>query len=344
MRTGSGMFALGRTRRSGNTVRYLRRRFLIASGALLVAPLARAQSGRTYRVGIVMIASQSAVKHNEAAFLGGLRDRGYVVGRNLVYDVRYAGGDFSRVPAMVDEIIALKPDVIAGFESVVEVMRAKTSTIPIVLTNSTDPVALGLARSLARPGGNVTGISTQWELFPPKHIQILREMLPRLSRVGMLIDMTMTSARPGEQLARNAAQTIGATLIPYYVTNNAEIERAFGQMEKDRPDALLMQSSGIVFGFRDRIYDWTLRLRIPFAAIVPSMGDEGALLAYGAGFEQAHRDATAYIDKILKGTKPGDLPIEQPTKFELVINLKTAKALRITVPQTVLFRADRVIE
>jgi putative ABC transport system substrate-binding protein len=316
----------------------------MAASSLLALPILYAQTGKIYRVGLTHVGAEDTAKRTNEAFLSALRGYGYVEGRNLVYEVRYAGGDFGRVPTIVDEIIGLKPDVLAGFESVAKVMREKTSTIPIVLTNSADPVGLGLAQSLARPGGNVTGISTQWELFPSKQLEILREILPRLSRVGLLIDTTAGGSKIGEELTLKAARTIGVTIIPYRVKDRAEIDRALDQVEKDHPDALLFLASAVVYSFRERIYDRTLRLRIPFASSVPSMGDEGALLAYGPSLEQAFRDATKYVDKILKGARPGDLPIEQPTKFDLVINLKTAKTLRLKIPQSMLIRADRVIE
>jgi len=274
------------------------------------------------------------------AFVAGLRDHGHVVGRNLILDVRYGDGGPSRLPAQVDELIALKPDVLAGFEAPAKIMKGKTSTIPIVLTSSSDPVGIGLAQSLRRPGGNVTGISHVWEQLVPKSIELLREFVPRLTRIGLLLDTTSPGSRAAEENARNAAKTYGATIVPYYVENLSTLEKALAAMSKDRLDGLTGGGGGVIINFARLILENSLRLRIPTAGNV----DLGALFSYGPSLIQAYRDSARYVDKILKGAKPGELPIEQPTKFEMAINLKAARALGLKIPQSVMMRVDRVIE
>lgn len=323
---------------------FRRRQFLIIAGALLATPLAHTQTGRTHRIGLGFQVSRALARPLEEAFIAGLRDHGQIVGQNLVVDIRYADGNPDRLPPLVDELIALKPDVLAGFETVARVMNAKTLTIPIVLTNSSDPVSIGLAQSLARPGGNVTGISSQWEELVPKHIEILREILPRLSRYGMLLDTTWPGMKATEENAQLAAQRFGMTFVPYHIANRAEVERAFAKMEKDRLDALGVSGGGVLVNLAQLIVDHLQRLHIPVSLVPGAPGEMSALFLYGPNLLQAYRDAAKYVDRILKGTRPGDLPIEQPTRFEMVVNLKIARALGLKIPPSVLLRADRVIE
>jgi len=324
-----------------------RRRFIKRAAALILWPASGlAQTGKTHRVGLGFQVTKAVARPLEEAFIAGLRDHGLVAGRNVLVDIRYADGDAGRLPAIADELIALKPDVLAGFESMAAAMKAKTATIPIVLTNSSNPVGSGLAQSLARPGGNVTGISQQWEDLPPKTIEILRELLPRLTRIGFLLDATFSGSKGIETNAQKSALSVGATLVPYYVASRTELEKAFGAMAKSRPDALLIGGGGVLTNQFEMIVENCRRLRIPFPTVPGVANDtaQAALFLFGANWVQGYRDAASYVDRILKGAKAGDLPIEQPTKFELVINLKVAKALGLTIPQSVLVRADRVIE
>jgi len=244
----------------------------------------------------------------------------------------------------VDEVIALKPDVLVGWEAEAQVMRMRTASIPIVLRGAIDPVAAGLAQSLRRPGMNVTGVAQLNYLLPQKHIQLMREILPQLSRVGQLVDTTVPGCRLVEENARHATDTLGAVLVPYYVSNRDDIDRAFGQMAKKRPDMLLPCPSAVLGHFRPVLIEQAARLRIPFTSFVVTNVAAGVLFAYAASVHDGQRKAAIYVDRILKGANPADLPIEQPTKFELVINLKTAKALGLTIPPSVLARADQVIE
>lgn len=319
-----------------------RRNFIALAGSLLAwPPIALAQIGKTFRVGLCFQVTKEAAKPLVDAFVAGLRDQGLVVGRNLILDVRYGDGGPSRLPALIDELIALKPDVLAGFEVPAKIMKARTATIPIVLTNSSDPVGIGLAQSLRRPGGNVTGISTVWEQVVPKNLELMREILPRLARVGLLLDTTSPGSKAAEENFRSAAKTFGATSVPYHMTNQAELDKALAAMAKDRLDALIGGGGGVIINFAKSIIDNSLRLRIPFAGIDAG---SGALFSYAPSLVQAYRDSARYVDRILKGAKPGDLPIEQPTRFEMVVNLRTARALGLKIPQSVLLRADRVIE
>ncbi len=310
---------------------------------LFAAPPAQAQTGRIYRIGIVRQPTAEWQPYLES-FRAALRDLGYVEGSNLILDLRTPDLDMRRLPELVDELIALKPDVLVGHEKTAQVMRAKTTSIPIVMTNALDPVRAGLAQSLRRPGMNVTGSAQLHDLLPAKHIDIMREILPRLARVGQLVDTTQSGCKVVEEVARQAARSVGAVLVPYYVANRAEIERAFSQMEKERPDVLLPCPSAVLANHRDLLFENAVQLRIPFTSFVVTNVPKGVLFAYAANLHEMYRRAATYVDKILKGAKPGDLPIEQPMKFELVINMRTAKALGLTIPPSVLVRADRVIE
>ena len=318
-----------------------RRNFIALGSGLLVCPrLALAQSGKTDRVGLCFQVTPEIAKPLMEAFVEGLRDHGHVVGQNLILDVRYGDGSPARLPALIDELIALRPDVLAGFEAPAKIMKAKTSTIPIVLTNSSDPVGIGLAQSLARPGGNVTGISTVWEQLLPKSIELLREILPLMTRVGLLLDTTSPGSKVAGENSRSAARTFGMTTVPYLVANQAELEKALATMAKDRLDALTGAGGGVLLNFSQLIAENALRLRIPYAG----NASLGALFSFAPSLTQAYRDSARYVDKLLKGAKPGELPIEQPVRFELVVNLKTARTLGVTIPQSVMLRATRVIE
>jgi putative ABC transport system substrate-binding protein len=324
-----------------------RRTFLAGTGAvLLAAPLAvKAQIARTYRIAYVNPASETDErKPHVQALRTALRDLGYIEGTNLIFDVRFAQSDVRRLSSLVDEVLALKPDVLLGFEGVAQLMRAKTTSIPIVLTGAFDPVRAGLAQSLARPGLNVTGSTQLMDQLVAKHIEILREINPHLARIGQFVDTSAPGCKLVEEHARQAARSVGAVLVPYDVTSRDEIKHAFSRIEKGRIDALLPCPSPVLFSARDLLLENALRLRIPFTSFVVASLPLGVLFSYAATIEEGYQRAATYVDKILKGAKPGDLPIEQPTKFELVINLRTAKVLGLTIPPSVLRRADRVIE
>jgi len=320
---------------------FRRRNFLIAAGALLVVPLARAQAGRTYRIGSAYIARAAIVGPYEEAFLAALRELGFERGKNLVYDVRYCDGDPSRLPAVVDEVIALKPDLLAGIEQVAKAMRSKTATIPIVLTHSTDPVAAGLVKTLARPGGNVTGMAALTEMMSAKSVEILAEIVPQMKTVAVILDPNVPASANIERHVQEAAKAKRARVVFYRVRDRAEAAQAFAAMERDRPDGLINASgSGTLFGERQFLADNALRLRVPYAAAA----EVGGLFDYSASLSGLFRQAASHAARILKGANPAELPVEQPSKFELILNMKTARALGLKIPQSVLLRADRVIE
>jgi putative ABC transport system substrate-binding protein len=225
-------------------------------------------------------------------------------------------------------------------------MLSKTSTIPIVMWNSADPVAAGLIKSLARPGGNVTGVSMQWAELGPKEIELMREALPSLTRIAHLLDLNTPASRFDEQVTSGAAHNLGIAYSPYHVANRSDLDRAFAEMEAQRPDALLLGGgSGLLTGLLPVIDEQVVRLRIPMSGPGPiRYRGPGTLIGYGPVFLDSFPLAAKFVDRILKGAVPGDLPVEQPRKFVLSINLKTAMAIGITIPQSLLDRADDVIE
>jgi putative tryptophan/tyrosine transport system substrate-binding protein len=328
-----------------------RREFIAVLASIPVAwPLgARAQrSDKVFRVGSVYISEPAVVRRIgfEQAFITALHELGYVAGQNIVYDTRYAAGDPTRLPALVDELILLRPDVLlAVAEPIAGTMLSKTSSIPIVMTNSSDPIAAGLVKSLSHPGGNVTGVSMQWAELPPKQIELLREILPKLARVGHLHDTKVPSTKMAEQLAREAALKLGIAYIPYYVASRSDLDRAFAEMEEQRPEALLFGAgSALLAGLMQTITHNTGRLGIALCVPDRNAARWGAPIGYGPALVDGYRLAATFVDRILKGAKPSDLPIQQPTKFELAINLKTAKTLGLTISPLLLARADEVIE
>jgi len=248
------------------------------------------------------------------------------------------------VPVLAEELIALKPDVLVSDGNAARLLREKTTSIPIVLTTSTDLVADGVAVSLSHPGLNVTGVAMPLDQLTAKHIELMREIRPGLRRVGMLVDSSGDRCKIVEDAARQASRTLRIIFVPYPVTNRNEIEHAFVRMQTQAPDVLLPCPVALLFNNRDLLYESAIRLRIPFTSFVTATLPLGVLFSYTPSFTDGYRRAATYVDKILKGTRPGDLPFEQPTKLDLVINLKTARAFGLTVPPLVLLRADRVIE
>ena len=245
----------------------------------------------------------------------------------------------------MDELIALKPDLLAGIEQVARVMRQKTATIPIVLTIANDPVAAGLARTLARPGGNVTGMASLTEVVTAKHVELLAEILPRQRTVAVLIDPGVPAAPEIERNVREAARAMRVEPVFLRVKDLAALEQAFAGMQRDRPDALIAAAgSGMLFGYRKIIADIAVRLRVPASGATSAQAEAGFLFGYGANLHDLARRSASYAARILRGANPGEIPIEQASVFELIVNLKTAKALGIAIPKSILLRADRLIE
>ena len=288
-----------------------RRRFLMTflAAALAATPVAEAQTPRPYRVAMLAPFSTAESVPYRDAFFDAMRALGYVDGRNVIFDVRVSDRDRARVPAMVDELIALQPDVLVGDAVTARVMRAKTTSIPIVLTASIDPIGDGLAHSLRRPGMNVTGVSLFLDQLSGKHVEIMQEILPRITRIGLLFDTTWShNCKLIEAAAGAAARRAGALLLSYYVANRDELVRAFSRMGKERPEVLLPCPTPMLFNNRDLLYESGLRLRVPFTSFVVASVPTGVLFSYGPSFAEGYRKAATYVDKILKGARAGDLP------------------------------------
>ena len=330
--------------------RVQRRQFLIAAGALLATPLAAdgQQAAKVARIGHLS-PNLAAGPHLRDAFLQGLRDLGYVEGRNVVIEYRDAEGKLERLPALAAELVALKVDVILADGGTLgpRVAMQATTTIPIVFTSAADPVGSGLVTSLARPGGNVTGLSALGPELVGKRLELLKQAVPGIDRVAVL----RGSSTLGERVLKDmleaadvAARALGVQ--PQFIEARGpdEFARAFSAMTSARAGALTVLPSNRFLREHRRLVDLAAKNRLPAVYTSREFVDAGGLMSYGAHQPDLFRRAATYVDKILKGAKPGDLPIEQPTKFELVINLKTAKDLGLTIPPSVLARADDLIQ
>jgi ABC-type uncharacterized transport system substrate-binding protein len=325
---------------------------LIILGVTSIDPAAGQSTGKIPRVGILFIGDRDQ-PHLEA-FKQGLRERGYTEGKNIALEYRYAEGKTDRLPLLAAELVQLKVDIIVATADLgARAARQATKTTPIVLTTGADPVASGLADSLAKPGGNVTGLSVLEENLSGKRLEILKEAFPKMTRVGYLWNPRAVPYLPGPgsptanrsfEQAKAIAQAAALQLRSYEVRTPAEIETAFSDMSKARPDALFVQLSPLNTLNSKRIVELALEQRLPGMFPTNQFAEEGGLMAYGPRIGDLYRRAATYIDKILKGANPADLPVEQPTKFEFVVNLKTAKQIGLTIPPNVLARADRVIK
>jgi putative ABC transport system substrate-binding protein len=285
--------------------------------------------------------------HLTTAFEEGLRSLGYRVGENVVIEYRFADGQMERLPAVAAELVRLGVDIIiaAGFiPSTVAAMKA-TTIIPIVMTTAVDPVGAGLVASLARPGGNVTGFGVDAgdEIFG-KRLELLKETLPNLKRVGFLWNPDFVPNRSRLTSMREAAEALGLTLVSAEASGLEALEQAFATMVRERAQAFVVLGEPVLFGNRGQAAVMAIRDRLPAISTAREYAEAGLLLSYGPDLQDQFRRSAAFVDKIFKGAKPANLPVEQPTKFELVINLKTAKALGVNVPASILARADEVIE
>jgi putative ABC transport system substrate-binding protein len=327
----------------------MERRTLIGmlAGGLLAAPLSAwaQQAGKVYRVGFLGNSTAALEANLVGPFREGLRDLGYVEGRNVVIEYRWAEGKYERFPALVAELLALKVDVIvtAGTPAALAVKQA-TTTVPLVMAAVGDPVGTGLIASLARPGGNLTGLSAISPDLEGKRFELLKELLPKLSRVTFLVNPANALHAVSEEHAREAAKVLRLRLQFVGVQAEAEFDHAFDAIARERPGAMVVLADRVFLHSRQRVVDFTARHRLPTVYPYRELVDAGGLMCFGANFPDMHRRAAAYVDKIFKGAKPADLPVEQPTKFELIINLKTAKALGLTIPPSVLARADEIIQ
>jgi len=314
---------------------------LAAWGAVALAQ----QQKKVPRIGFLTTLSPSTISDRIEAFRQGLRELGYVEGKNIVIEWRYAEEKLDRLPALVSELVGLKVDVIVtGGTAATRPAKQATVTIPIVMAFDDDPIGSGFAASLARPGGNITGLSTQASEISGKRLELLREIVPKLSRVAVL----GTSTRPGNaQSLREvelAAGALGVKLQYLDVLSPEDIETAFRGASKGRAEAVLTLNSTVLISHRRQVADLAVKSRLPAIYYAPEFVEDGGLVTYGVSITDLFRRAASYVDKILKGAKPADLPVEQPTKFEFVINLKAAKQIGLTIPPNVLARADKVIK
>jgi putative ABC transport system substrate-binding protein len=327
-----------------------RRAFIgTVAGGLLAAPLAAGaqQAEKGARVGF-LATSLATGPHLTEAFRQGLRDLGYVEGRNVVIEYRDAQGKIERLPALAAELVALKVDVIVA-PNTPAALAAKqaTRTLPIVFVGAGEPVASGLVTSLARPGGNVTGLSVVSPELVGKWLELLTQAVPEVSRVAVLRQPGAMDEQTEKDMLKGAevaARALGVRLQFVEARSPADFERAFSDMTRERAGALTVRPAPMFVSGRRRLVDLAAKNRLPAVYPWREFVDAGGLMAYGPNLADLYRRAAPYVDRILKGAKPGNLPVEQPTKFELVINLKTAKALGLTIPPSLLQRADQVIE
>jgi len=327
-----------------------RRTFLtLATGGLLAAPLAAGAqpAGKVYRIGYISNSPPNTPESSRLheAFRQGLRERGWVEGRNAVIEWRFAEGRMERFPDLAADLVRLKVDLIVTTGGpAARAAKQATTTIPIVAVAVSDPVGQGFVASLARPGGNVTGLATLFPELAVKRLGLLKEILPSVSRVAVL----WNAANPGNVIilrgVQAAARTLGVTLQSREVRGPDDFEAAFAKMSRERHDALMILDDPLLFQYRASIVDFAAKKRLPTMHPFRESVEAGGLIAYSVNLAELNRRAAEYVDKILKGADPAELPIEQPTKFELVINLKTAKVLGLTIPQSLLQRADQVIE
>ena len=296
------------------------------------------------RIGYLTTPSPSAVAARTEAFRQGLRELGYVERKNIVIEYRYAEGKFDRLPDLVAELVRLKVDVIVtGGPLVTRAAKAATSTIPIVMGFDNDPVGSGFVASLARPGGNITGLSTLAPELSGKRLELLKETVPRLSRVAVLGNSTEPGNAQVLREVQLAARAFGVQLQYLEVQDPKEIETAFRAASKGRAEAVMVMGSSIFVSQRIQIAELAVKSRLPTTYTRPEYVEAGGLMTYGPNINDLFRRAATYVDKILKGRTPADLPVEQPMKFEFIINLRAAKQIGLTIPPNVLVRADKVI-
>jgi putative ABC transport system substrate-binding protein len=311
---------------------------------MLALPLAAyaQQPKKIPRIGFLSAASVSSDRLD--IFRQGLRELGYVEGQNVVIEARWAEGKYERLPGFAAELVRLKVDVIVTYgPPAIQAAKEATGTIPIVMAGIIDPVATGFVASLARPGGNITGLSLMAPELIGKQLQILKEVVPTITRVALLGNPANSGNAPQVRHAQDAARALGVRLQLLEARDPGEIDSAFAAMTRERAGALIVLVDVMFDVQRTQIADLAAKSRLPTVSLLASHAEAGGLMSYGANNDR-FRGAAIYVDKILKGARPANLPVEQPTKFELVINMKTAKMLGVRIPQSILARADRVIE
>jgi putative tryptophan/tyrosine transport system substrate-binding protein len=325
-----------------------RRQFItLLGGAAVTWPLAaRAQQpARTWRIGFLSAVSRSAASSSYAAFVKGMHELGYVEGKDFVIEWRSVEGKYERFPDIAEELVRLKVDVfVTGVTAALPALKRATTTIPIVMAYSTDPVGNGLVASLVHPGANITGLAGSSDDSSPKQLELLTTIVPNVSRIGLLGNPGTETYSSVLSNAQDAAHRVGLSLVPIEASNQREIEDAFTGFAKERVPAVIVAVDAVFFGQRWRIAELALTNRLATMFALREYAEAGGLMSYGENVADFFRRAASFVDKIFKGAKPGDLPIEQPTKFNLVINRKTADALGVTIPPQLYIFADEVIE
>ena len=319
---------------------------IIGGGLVIARSVATAQpAARVYRIGYLGGTSPATESRLWDGFFQGLRELGYVEGQNFVIEGRYYAYQIERLPALAAELVALKVDIIvAGAPPAPEAAQRATSTIPVVMAYHPDPVGSGLAASLSRPGSNVTGMSVLGRELDGKQLQLLKEAVPETSRVAVLTNPTVPSNAIALKNLEAAARSMNLQILPLQVRASGDFAAAFSAMKKDRAGALVVLGSSLFFAERKRIMELASHGRLPSIASFREYAEAGGLMTYGADLRESFRRSATYVDKILKGAKPGDLPIEQSTKVLLIVNLNAAKEIGFTIPQSVMQRADEVIQ
>jgi putative ABC transport system substrate-binding protein len=326
-----------------------RRAFVTGLGAVVVASRAvEAQPpAKIPRVGFLSPSSVSDPRTSRyfQAFRQGLRDAGWAEGQNIVIESRWAEGKYNRLPALAAELVRLEVAVIVTYGgAATQATRQATRTIPIVMAVVQEAVSTGLVSSLAHPGGNITGTSSMSPELVQKELQILKELVPKVSRIALLGNPAQPGHGPQLRHAQDAARELGVSVRVLEARDPSEIDKAFAVMTAERASAVVVLPDSMLLDHRTRIANLAIQGRLPMVSAIADHAEAGGLLAYGPSIVDTFHRAATYVDRILKGAKPGDLPVEQPTKFELIINLKTAKALGLTIPPSLLLRADQVIE
>ena len=324
-----------------------RRTVLLAAMGLLGAHrLGHGQAAATVRrVGLLAFASEATGAHLGAAFKQGMRDLGWVEGKNIEYRVAYAGGRVDRLDALVGELIGQKAEVIVvSSQQATRAAQRATKTIPIVMAGVSDAVGAGFVASLAKPGGNITGFTSQQEEVLGKLIGILHEISPGARRVALLVNENYPSHAVFWAAARSACAALDIVALRVVASSPAQLEAAVGEMVRQRAQAVAVIPDGMYFAERAKLQELTQAARLPVGYALRDHVVAGGLVSYGADLPANYRDAAKYVDKVLKGASPAELPVEQTSKFELVINLRTAKALGLAIPQSLLLRADEVIQ
>ncbi len=320
--------------------------FIITLGILLGSLAAQAQqTGNVYRIGFLGNSTAALEANLVGPFREGLRDLGYVEGRNVLIEYRWAEGKYDRFPALIGELLALKVAVIvtAGTPATLAVKKATTS-VPLVMTAVGDPVGTGIVPSLSHPGGNITGLTAISTEMDAKRLELLREVVPSVSYIALLWNAASPLQVLAEKQVQAAAQVLRMRVLSLGVKTEEEIKSALAVMARERPDALLVLADRLLLHHRALIMDFATRHRLPGVHAYRELVEAGGLMSFGPSYADMHKRAAYFVDRILKGAKPADLPVEQPTNFELVINLKTANALGVTLPPTLLAQADEVIE